>query len=84
MESQAYEEWKSTVLSSANKEKDKKGMWDYVLLQNRTEKFVLFLLIVLSFSVNTKRTKQARLSFPKIARDSQDLEVAWDLSRILV
>uniref|UniRef100_A0A7C9DYF5 Origin recognition complex subunit 6 n=1 Tax=Opuntia streptacantha TaxID=393608 RepID=A0A7C9DYF5_OPUST len=50
MESQAYEEWKSTVLSSANKEKDKE--------------------------VNTKRTKQARLSFPKIARDPQDLEVA--------
>ncbi|KAJ8441331.1 hypothetical protein Cgig2_024843 [Carnegiea gigantea] len=49
MESQAYEEWKSTVLSSANKDKDKE--------------------------VTTKRTKQARLSFPKIARNSQDLEV---------
>ncbi|KAL2922642.1 Origin of replication complex subunit 6 [Bienertia sinuspersici] len=44
-----YEEWKSTVVSSITKEKDK--------------------------DASVKRTKQARLNFPTMARDAHDLEV---------
>lgn len=49
MEKHAYDEWKSTVVSSINQEKDK--------------------------DVTTKRTKQARLNFPTMAHDTQDLKV---------
>ncbi|KMT07082.1 hypothetical protein BVRB_6g154090 [Beta vulgaris subsp. vulgaris] len=49
MEKHAYEDWKSTVVTSISKEKDK--------------------------DVTSKRAKQARLSFPTIARDTQDLKV---------
>ncbi|KNA14407.1 hypothetical protein SOVF_107730 [Spinacia oleracea] len=49
MDKHVYEEWKSTVVSSINQEKDK--------------------------DVTTKRTKQARLNFPTMTRDTQDLKV---------
>ncbi|CAO2829601.1 unnamed protein product [Amaranthus hypochondriacus] len=50
MEKHEYDEWKSTVVSSLNEEKDK--------------------------NVTIKKTKQARLNFPTIPCDAQNLEVS--------
>lgn len=52
MEKDAYENWRSTVISSIDKGKDKK----------------------VTTTTTTKRTKQARLNFPKTAPDAHNLE----------